>query len=155
MWPPAPWQGSHSSPESLSICLKTVIKARTEGGLGEVPAREASEAAWDDFSAEVGGGWGGGGSTVGVLPEWPVWGRMKLPGVLGSMWPTEQAHGSCSYLLQKPGNRRPGLAFVCRLLQAWTGALPTTSLPHRSPQGTAPGSKVPLRVSQALYTKVA
>lgn len=58
--------------------MKTVIKARTEAGLGEVPAREASEAAWHDLSAEVGGQGGqkeGWGSTGGVPPEWPVRGE--------------------------------------------------------------------------------
>ena len=62
-----PWQGSHSSPESVAICTRTVTKARAEAGLGEVPAKAASEAAMEDFSEE-----GVGGQDYRCTPQWPV-----------------------------------------------------------------------------------
>lgn len=78
-------------------------------------------------------------------------GGVKLPGVPGSTWPTEQAHDSCSYFLQKPGRRPTGPAYMRRLLRAWTEPFPSHLCPIGHPRGR-PRAQKTLSGLVSLYT---
>lgn len=131
MWPPLPWQGSHSSPESVAIGTRTVTKARVEAGLGEVPAKEASEAALGEFSEE--------GVEVHPPPRRPVGWGMLWSGFQGACGLQNRPLDPALTYSQKPGNRPMGPASVCRLL----GPEQEPSLPQLCPRVIPGGSPRP------------
>lgn len=125
--------GASLIPRKVSLCSKTAIKARAEAGLGEIPAREASEA-------------GGVQHLRGGKPRVAILGveKRSCPGLWGAYGPQNRPLGPARTLPQKPGSRPPGPAFVGFSVWPWTGAFPNS--PPQVTRGEGPRLRVPLKL---------